>query len=73
MNTSPDPYRIKRILNKLEDVWADQPDDRFSEVIEELFYPKDSLAIVGDAPTDKKLEKSLDRYLKDHKVEAWKS
>ncbi len=72
MNTPPDPYRIKRILNKLERVWSHR-DCHLSTLIDDLFHPPGYIAMMGDWDTDEKLEKRLDIYLKDHSVSQWKS
>lgn len=67
-----DPYRIKRILNKLERVWS-HCGCHLSMLIDDLFHPPGYIAMMGDWDTDEKLEKRLDIYLKDHSVSQWKS
>ena len=64
--TPPDPYRIKRILNKLERVWESRPDLTLTETLW-------NIGLDGDYQSDDTAEKALDIRLKDHKVETWKS
>ena len=64
--TPPDPYRIKRILNKLEAVWEGRPNLTLTETLW-------NISLDGDYQADDTVEKSLDRYLKDHSLSQWKS
>lgn len=64
--TPPDPYRIKRILNKLESAWMEHPDFTLQNILW-------SLEDQDEVCDDEKLENALDSYLKDHKLSAWKS
>lgn len=64
----PDPYRIKRILNKLETIWSADPDSSFT----------DALWLAGISPLeefndDALLEKHLDFWLNQDKMKGWKS
>jgi len=65
----PDPYRIKRILNKLEAAWETMPDKPLPRVLGRVMWSSE----INSFDSDKTLEDFLDRYLKDHKVEGWKS
>lgn len=70
--TPPDPYRIKRILNKLETIWSSQSQERFERVFFSFYREFCDDDMMGKM-SDEQFEKSLDTYLKDHKVEGWKS
>ena len=67
--TPPDPYRIKRILNKLERVWETRPDKPFLRTLGRATWSSE----INSFDSDKTLEDFLDTHLKDHKVEGWKS
>ena len=67
--TPLDPYRIKRILNKLEKAWETAPDEAFLRVLGRTMRSSE----IDSYISDKILESELDTYLKDHKVSAWKS
>jgi uncharacterized protein YihD (DUF1040 family) len=64
--TPPDPYRIKRILNKLERVWETRPDLALTETLW-------NIGLDGDYQSDDTAEKALDIRLKDHSLSGWKS
>ena len=65
----PDPYRIKRILNKLEIVWSDDPTKSMNDIWMDAWMETEKYEDLKDDH----LEKSLDTYLKDHSVSQWKS
>lgn len=65
----PDPYRIKRILNKLEIVWSDDPTKSMNDIWMDAWIETEKYEDL----TDDHLEKSLDTYLKDHSLSGWKS
>lgn len=67
--TPPDPYRIKRIANKLEAAWRIDPEMTFQGLLMNL-GPTD---FYENLCPDEDLEKCLDTYLKDHSVSQWKS
>lgn len=67
--TLPDPYRIKRILNKLEAAWGIDPEMTFQGLLMNL-GPTD---FYENPCSDKDLEKCLDTHLKDHSLSGWKS
>lgn len=67
--TLPDPHRIKRILNKLERVWETMPDKSLANA---MCWASRTSGIYS-TDSDELIESELDTYLKDHKVEGWKS
>ena len=68
--TPPDPYRIKRILNKLETAWETMPEEDLTGVLFRVGLGL--LCEYGEG--DENTEKTLDTYLKDHSLTStWKS
>jgi hypothetical protein len=69
--TPPDPYRIKRILNKLETVWSHDPSMDLDDIVAHAQTDH------GDGhfyASDRQIEKYLDAYLKKHSLTStWKS
>lgn len=68
MNTPPDPYRIKRILNKLETIWSANPDASFSDA---LWHA--GISPLEEFNDDALLEKHLDFWPNQDKMKGWKS
>lgn len=69
MPTPPDPYRIKRILNKLEKVWETMPDKSLASAM----CLASRTSGIYSTDSDELIESELDIYLKDHSVSGWKS
>lgn len=67
--TPPDPYRIKRILNKLERVWETMPEEAFLRSLGRTMWSSE----IDSYTSDEILESELDTYLKDHSMSQWKS
>jgi hypothetical protein len=75
-----DPYRIKRILNKLERIWEAQPNAHLGQVLEKLDTVAWDLVLKRDVSTrflnmpDECLENGLNKMINDANLGSnWKS
>lgn len=61
-----DIKRIKRLLNKIEQIWNKNPDFRFGQLLINLGIVDDSIRVWNNP--DNGIEQHLDRILKEPKV-----